>query len=254
MGVTDLKLVDFSRPAPAETPDIRHLTTRGGVAELAPTAYGDSSACLGLALACGPAQCAGMAVWVRQSSARLDRGQPQPDGLARLGVAPDRLMAVETRRRRDALWAVEEAVKSGTVGVVLAELDGIDFTASRRLSLASAASGVPALLLLPHGRAGATAADSRWRIAACPSAPNRLDPRAPGALRWQAVLERSRQAPGAAGLVRTLELDHETLSLRVVSTLAGGPAAPDPPQGQPAGPVSSPGGRGDAEAGWQRTG
>ncbi len=254
MGATDLKLVDFSRPTPAETPDIRCLVTRGGVAELAPSAYGDTAACLGLALACGPAMCAGAAVWVRQASARLDRGRPQPDGLARLGVAPDRLMTVETRQRRDALWAVEETVKSGAVALVLAELDGIDFTASRRLALASATSGVPALLLLPHGRTGATAADSRWRIAACPSAPNRLDPRAPGALRWRAMLQRSRQAPGAAGLVQTLELDHETLSLRMVSALVGGPAAPGPPAGDPA--ATSPAGREEdvAGPGWRRTG
>ena len=142
-------------------------------------------------------------------------------------VMPQRLN-VETRTLAEALWAVEEAVVSGAVSLVIAEVEAADFTATRRLTLASGRYGVPVILMMPQTCEGATAAATRWRIRPRPSAPNRYDPQAPGNPRWRAVLERCRTAPNATGASFDLEWNDETLSLSVVSGLAAGPAAPRP--------------------------
>ncbi|OYW84204.1 MAG: hypothetical protein B7Z22_11130 [Hyphomonas sp. 32-62-5] len=76
-----------------------------------------------------------------------------------------RRLGLVTRHAGDALWAVEEAVVSGAVSHVIAEVDAADFTATRRLTLASERHGVPVTLLLPHTCEGATAALTRWRAA-----------------------------------------------------------------------------------------
>ncbi|MDX1292422.1 MAG: hypothetical protein R3265_06410, partial [Hyphomonas sp.] len=141
-------------------------------------------------------------------------------------VAPDlpASLNITTRKPAEALWATEEAIRSGVAALVIAELEDADFTASRRLALASSRHGTPVILLMPYTRSGSTAASARWRLSPRPSSPNRYDPHAPGALRWKAVLERSRQASHMAGQSFDLELDDETLSLRVVAGLASDPA------------------------------
>ena len=110
---------------------------------------------------------AGHAVWIGPQS---DLYAP---GLMALGLAPERLIVVRARRRA-ALWALEEALRSPGLAAALAEVERLDLTASRRLQLAAEARGVTALLLRPPGRAGAvagaSAATTRWRISALPGA------------------------------------------------------------------------------------
>ncbi len=204
-----------------------------GVHELCETAFGDMGALTGFALAAAkPAP--GPVFWVRQLSLRREHGRLLEAGLSALTRNRKPILHAEPRKLSDTLWTLEEAVRSSAVSLVVAEIEDIDFTASRRLSLAAGRHGVPVILLLPWRHEGATAAIARWRVKPRPSAPNSYDARAPGALRWQATLERSRQAPSMAGKVFNLELDDGTLSLRVVSGLAADtPAprkAPDPGQ------------------------
>jgi len=241
MDAAALKLVDLSsaaRSAPA--PAFPYGLGRTGVHEVAGADYGDTAAALGFALVAGARATTGAIAWVGEARLARDRGALSGPGLCALGLDPGRVLLVEARRTRDALWSVEEAMKSGAVGLVLGDVSQADFTATRRLALASQARGVPAILVMPHGRAGASAASARWRVRAHPSAPNRHDPGAPGHIRWRAVLERARTAPGAVGHIHDMELDDETLSLRLVSRLAAGPAAPDetrPRQGEDASPL-----------------
>jgi protein ImuA len=96
---------------------------------------------------------------------------PEPDawppGLARFGLSPAELVLVQTPRRQDALWAMEEALRCPGVAGALLVLDGIDLTAARRLQLAAEAGGALGLLLRPDGAEdGASAALTRWRVAA----------------------------------------------------------------------------------------
>ncbi|MEL6258847.1 MAG: hypothetical protein AAFQ67_07310 [Pseudomonadota bacterium] len=195
--------------------------------EVAEAAYGDAPVCAGFALSVLQGR-PGAVVWVVQDRSWRTHGAPCGAGLLAQGFDPGRLILVEARKTIDALWAAEEAVRSGAAGAVVAEVEDADFTQTRRLSLVAEATGTPLILLLPYGREGATAAQARWRVSARPSAPNRFDPRAPGASRWRAVLERSRAAPAQVGRIFDLEYDDETLSLRLVSELAAGPVATHP--------------------------
>lgn len=199
-----------------------------GVHEVCEAAFGDMAALTGFALAAGALR-PGAIAWVMQTRRSLDHGRPFMSGLGAIRQAPPPVLQVEAPKLTDALWAVEEAVCSATVALVVAELEAVDFTASRRLALASGRHGVPVILLLPYTSEGATAAAARWRVSARPSAPNRFDPRAPGFARWRALLERSRLAPHMAGQSFDVELNDETLSLRVVSGLAADAPRARPP-------------------------
>lgn len=190
-----------------------------GVHEVCETRFGDMAALSGFAIAAAQPK-PGMVVWVSGRRAGLKHGRLFQSGLGGLRRMPPEMLHISARKTAEALWAVEEAVRSAAVSLVIAEIERVDFTASRRLALASSRYGVPAILLLPYTCEGSTAAAARWRVSPRPSAPNRFDSRAPGHPRWRAVLERSRLAPHMAGHVFDLELNDETLSLSVVSGLA----------------------------------
>ncbi|HPE47537.1 MAG TPA: hypothetical protein PLR76_04040 [Hyphomonas sp.] len=201
-----------------------------GVHELAEAAYGDMPALTGFALAAAKPR-KGAILWVTQAAFAAAHGQVLPHGAVGYPAGRAPLLIVRPRKLVEALWTIEEGLRSSAVGLVIADVEGADFTATRRLALASGRHGTPLVLLMPHDREGATAASARWRIGARPSAPNRFDPHAPGRARWQAVLERSREAPWLAGHVFDLDYDDETLSLTVVSGMAAGQAAPRAPGG-----------------------
>lgn len=214
------RLRQESAPAPAAFP---LGLGRQGVHEVCETHFGDMAALCGFALSAAQPR-PGAVAWVTQRALGLDHGRVFESGLGGLRRMRPDLLHIRTAKKVEALWAVEEALRSTAVGLVIAEIEPVDFTASRRLTLASSRHGVPAILLLPYSNEGSTAAAARWRVSPRPSAPNRFDPRAPGHPRWRAVLERSRLAPTMAGHVFDLELNDETLSLSVVSGLAVDPS------------------------------
>lgn len=138
-------------------------------------------------------------LWCLQDRA-MDAGGLYPPGLSRLGLAPDRLLAVRAKHDTDVLWVMEEALRCPALGAVVGEVGTADLTASRRLQLAAEAGGVTALLLRPSSDVlGPSAAATRWRIAAGPSWPRGWAAALgePGAACWQATLFRCRGgAPG----------------------------------------------------------
>jgi len=190
-----------------------------GVHEVCERAHGDMAALTGFALTAAHLK-PGPIIWISQSGLGPDHGRLMQAGLSQLRARQTTLFTISAHKRIDALWAIEETIRSAAARLVIAELDGADFTASRRLALASSRYGVPVILLMPYTRNGATAATARWRVTPRPSAPNRFDPQAPGPPRWQAVLERSRQAPHLADSTYNLDFNDETLSLSVVAGLA----------------------------------
>lgn len=216
---------------PSGAADFPYGLGRSGLHELAEAAYGDFPAMTGFLLAAMHKQAKGAWIWVRQASIARDMGEV-PE--AALRSEPDRLrLNVQARNAREALWTTEEAILSGAATLVIAEIEEADFTATRRLTLASNRHGVPVVLMLPYTCEGATAAATRWRLSPRPSAPNRYDSQAPGHSRWRAVLERCRANPAETGQAFDLEWNDETLSLHMAAGLAAGPVAPRPAPGAP---------------------
>jgi protein ImuA len=133
-------------------------------------------------------------LWVQDRMAILESGRVHPPGLP-----SHDLVHVEARDARDALWAMEEGVRCAALSAVIGEVWGdpkvLDFTATRRLAVASERSGVACWLVRLGGTANLSGARMRWRIASAPSLLNELDPRAPGAPVWDAELFRARAMP-----------------------------------------------------------
>lgn len=147
-----------------------------------------------------------------------ERGRPHARGLARLGLSPERLMLVCVDKPVQALWALEETLKSGAVAGALATIDQAEFVATRRLDFAAKAGDACGVML--RGRPGAdlSAARLRWQVSALPSGEDILDARAPGPIRWRAELTRRRD--GLPGTFEWEEADGAP-RLRLAPRLAG---------------------------------
>jgi protein ImuA len=123
------------------------------------------------------------------------------------------LIHVEARDARDALWAMEEGLRCPSLSAVIGEIWGdpkaLDFTATRRLAVASERSGVAAFLIRLGGHANLSGARMRWRVGSAPSLINPLDPRAPGLPVWDAELFRARgMPPGRWSIAREADRFH----------------------------------------------
>jgi len=133
-------------------------------------------------------------LWVQDRMAILESGRIHPPGLP-----SGDLIHVEARDARDALWAMEEGVRCAALSAVIGEIWGdpkvLDFTATRRLAVASERSGVGCWLVRLGGTANLSGARMRWRIGSAPSLINPLDVRAPGSPAWDAELFRARGMP-----------------------------------------------------------
>jgi protein ImuA len=94
---------------------------------------------------------------------------PYPPALAQGGIRPDRLLLVAAGRVQDRLWAVEQALRSGSCAAVLAWLDAADDRWLRRLKLAAEGGRTLAVLFRPlRCRAQASAAALRLVLEATP--------------------------------------------------------------------------------------
>jgi len=130
-----------------------------------------------------------------------------PAALKRFGVEPHRIVFVDLRREKDALYAMEEALKTEGLGVVVGEIRDLDFTASRKLQLAVEKSRVTGLLLRHQPRQmGTVAAVARWRISATASEPEAGMPGV-GAPRWKVDLLRVRNVTPGSWLVEWNDID-----------------------------------------------
>jgi protein ImuA len=194
----------------------------GALHEVAPGAAGDLPAAFGfMAALLGRMPPRGPVLLVASRRGLADCGRPHGHGLNALGLDPARLILVETRQERQALWAIEEALRSGApVAVAGAVGTGLDLKASQRLQLAARSSGLPLLLLRPVAATGASAAATRWRIGAAEAARDRFGLIA--GWRWRVHLERCRNGRPGEWLV---EWDHVAHRFSLAAALAD-PALP----------------------------
>lgn len=117
----------------------------------------------------------GPVVWIRPGwlSDRLNAAGLQPM------ANPARLILATASRDEGLLWAMEEALRSGTAPLVVAEvLTPPGLTPIRRLHLAAEAgsqaahrdgTAAPIGLILSPGQGGAQGVESRWHMAPTPS-------------------------------------------------------------------------------------
>lgn len=142
-------------------------------------------------------------LWVQTREAARLTGRPYRPGLPE--PLRSRVIHVFAAKTEDALFALEEGLRCRDLAFVLGELAGnpkaLDFTASRRLSLAAEKHGVPLFLVRLDAHRELSAARMRWEVGCAPSPEPRWNPQAPGAPRWRAELFRARMhAPGTWGL------------------------------------------------------
>jgi protein ImuA len=95
-----------------------------------------------------------------------------PPALKNFGIEPDRFIFIDLQKEKDVLWAMEEALKCSALTAVVGEIQGIDFTSSRRLQLAVEESKVTGFVLRTNvNKLSTTACVSRWKVASLPSLP-----------------------------------------------------------------------------------
>jgi protein ImuA len=134
----------------------------------------------------------GACIWISTSRKLF------PPSLKIFNVEPDRIIFIDVTKEKDALWAMEEALKCEVLAAVVAEIKEISFAQSRRLQLAVESSKVTGFILRndPH-KPGTNTCVARWQISHLPS---RIEDGLPGIgfPCWQIELLRVRNGnPGS---------------------------------------------------------
>lgn len=169
---------------PLLAPERRMLVIAGEVAFAAGRVHeicGPSRRVLALMLA---AMTSGAVAWAQPT---WQRERLFPHGVAEF-LNPGRIILAACRKPVDLLWTMEECLRSGAVGAVVAELsEPPGLTPVRRLQLAAEAGGqLGTGVLLTPGMGGAPGVESRWHCAADPLGG------------WRLRRLRARMAPEAA--------------------------------------------------------
>jgi protein ImuA len=87
-----------------------------------------------------------------------------PPALKTFGIEPAKIIFIQTKKPKEILWTVEEALKCDSLSSVVGEISEISFTESRRLQLAVEQTKVTGFLLRHRPKNLSTACVTRWRI------------------------------------------------------------------------------------------
>jgi len=171
-----------------------------------------------LGLAAQPS-CPGRIVWIQQDMAALEGGQPYGPGIIPFAIAPSRLLLVRTASAKDALWAMEESLRTAGVAAVIGELSGAgdaaDLTATRRLNLVLQEHQALGLLLRQQPLRGTSACATRWNVRAAPGRHDGFG--GIGRTAFALTLEKNRHGPCGHFL---LEWDQDARSFRAALPVA----------------------------------
>jgi len=97
----------------------------------------------------------------------IDRAlQLYAPGLAALGIPVERLIVLRPQTEADAIWGMDQALRSGAVGGVVANVRHLDDRAARRLQLAAERGGGVGILLRDavSARLHPSWAEVQWRV------------------------------------------------------------------------------------------
>jgi protein ImuA len=201
-----------------------------GLIELKPVSHGDwpvtlmFAACLAIRrqrVASDHRKTSAAVLWCATSHFRAEHGGLYGPGLIHLGLSPEALILVDAPRETDALWTIEEGVRSKTLSLVVGFVKEAGLTPSRRLGLATSAGETPALLLTSPSSPPAPSAPLRFRLQRLPAGPDVLNVRAPGTARLRLTLERCRGAPAIVeGRAFDLEWCDVTYRFRMAADVA----------------------------------
>lgn len=207
-----------------------HLPERGlarsGLHDISPHAYGDIPAAMRFALAMAIRRVSDPVerrplLWCRVVREVREYGNLYGHGIESMGLPRHRFVTVTLKRPVDALWVAEEALKSGAVAIVIADVDAkhTSLTATRRLSLAAQTGKAAGLLVFTTPQSGATSSHTRWIASASRSQPPPYDPHAPGKPSWNLELVRARGGRPGAWVVEWQNASHR---FNLVSKLRSG--------------------------------
>jgi protein ImuA len=106
----------------------------------------------------------GVTAWFSSSQAIF------PAALKFFNVEPDKIIFINTKKPKELLWLVEEALKCEGLAAVVGEVAEVTFTESRRFQLAVEQSRVTGFLIRNNSRnINANACTARWKISPGPS-------------------------------------------------------------------------------------
>lgn len=147
----------------------------GALHEVFPAAGGDEAAAGGFAAVLAGRVAGGKhLLWLGTDFAALEHGEISATGLLDLGLDPARVLLLRVADAVSVLRAGLDALSCAALGAVIIEIPGmpkiLDLSASRRLVLAAAQSGVTAFLLRLDAEAEPSAAETRWLVRAAHSA------------------------------------------------------------------------------------
>ncbi|HTR27655.1 MAG TPA: hypothetical protein VMH27_00195 [Puia sp.] len=138
----------------------------------------------------------GACLWIGQ------RQNCYPPGFAAFGVEADRVVFVEVRKEKEALWVLEEALKCEGLAAVVGEVREVGWVVSRRFQLAVEQSRVTGFLLRDRPKSRQPiAAVARWEVRPIPGVKEVAGARGPrsdmampgvGFPRWSVELLRMR--------------------------------------------------------------
>jgi protein ImuA len=192
----------------------------GALHEIVPAPYGIAAAFGFIAailgrLTCSPPPQEGKVFLILPAYGLGPYGRLHGHGLRALGLDPSRLILVETARRKDTLWAIEEALRSDAPAAITAVVDQLDLRTSQRLQLTATDAGRPLFLLRPAQNLESSAASTRWRVGTAEAARDRF-----GLItrpRWHLQLERARNGRPGEWVV---EYDYVTHRFNLAAALA----------------------------------
>lgn len=166
--------------------------------EIAAGTWLDAGAALGFTLALAARACDRREVlWIQTDFAALEIGNLYGPGNDAFGLPARAMLVLKTPRPLDALRAMEEALKCRALSSVICELpdDGAlaELTATQRLALAAREGNAFGFLLRHRASPLAVVADTRWKISAAKSAPDRFG--GLGRAAFTASLLRNRRGP-----------------------------------------------------------